>query len=77
MKADRFFVEPLGDAPGNEYRILGNKVQFRNVGDDHAAASAWRTLDGNDVLMHLSLGTAVGEWLMRQSPALHRSAPVR
>ncbi len=66
---ERFILSPLGGTPGNEYRIKGSRVEFRRFNEgvprgqkyDH-----WRTLTPNDVLMHLSLNTEVGKWLMKR-----------
>ncbi len=71
MKASHhFLVHAAGTFPANEYRIVKDQVQFRIIGNGQAGS--WLTLDGNDVLMHLSLKTSVGEWLMRVSPAVQK-----
>jgi hypothetical protein len=66
---ERFFVAPGGGAPGNEYRIAGDQVQFRVVNNSQPTpiAGRWHTLDGNDILMHLTLDTSVGKWLTTHS----------
>lgn len=66
---ERFILSPLGGTPGDEYRINGSRVEFRRFehgdlrGDKYGA---WRALTPNDVLMHLSLNTEVGKWLMKR-----------
>lgn len=65
---ERFVVSPLGRAPGNEYRIVKGRVEFRSFQENGAQGkpSTWRTLAPNDILMHLSLETEVGKWLMKR-----------
>jgi hypothetical protein len=41
----------------NEYRIINGEVQFRPKTSD------WRTLDSDDIKMHIALSTPVAAWL--------------
>lgn len=66
---ERFVLSPLGVNPGNEYRIVGGRVEFRsfhNGNSERQKCSAWRALAPNDILMHLSLNTEVGKWLVKR-----------
>ncbi len=66
---ERFVLSPLGGTPGNEYRIVGGRVEFRSFQKDAAQqrkCGAWRALAPNDILMHLSLNTDVGKWLLKR-----------
>jgi hypothetical protein len=67
MKSYEHFVyAPLSGAPGNEYRIAEDRVQFRILipGDSEPAKGPWHTLDRGDLLIHFSLRTAVHRWLV-------------
>ncbi len=66
---ERFVLSPLGAAPGNEYRIRDSRVEFRSFEQSDSRGSkhgTWRALAPNDILMHLSLNTEVGKWLMKR-----------
>ena len=69
---EHYLVAPSNGAPGNEYRILRDHVQFRIV--DEGIPGAWRTLSTGDILMHLTLETCVGKWLTERSQRAARSA---
>ncbi len=59
----------MDHTPGNEYRIAGGRVEFRSFepGCGKGRRSGqWRPLAPNDILMHLSLNTAVGKWLLKR-----------
>jgi hypothetical protein len=54
-------------APGNEYRIKGNEVEFRAVDArgrpfGHTRGK-WRALTSEEVQLHMSLKTPVADWL--------------
>jgi len=62
----------MGGAPGNEYRIVDGRVEFRSFQERAAEirkCSPWRSLGPNDILMHLSLNTQVGRWLLKRLQA--------
>ncbi len=63
---EHFVIAPLNGAPGNEYRIVGGQVHFRVIapGKPGSRNGRWRTLHANDLLLHLSLKTDVGKWLL-------------
>ena len=66
---ERFVLSPIGGAPGNEYRIVSGRVEFRTFRERDESIrrnSTWRALGPNDILMHLSLNTEVGKWLMKR-----------
>jgi hypothetical protein len=66
---ERFVLSPLGANPGNEYRITGGRVEFRSFHNGNGQLrknGVWRALAPNDILMHLSLNTEVGKWLVRR-----------
>ncbi len=66
---EKFVLAPLGASPGNEYRIVGSRVEFRSFepGCGKGRRSGeWRALAPNDILMHLSLNTEVGKWLLKR-----------
>ncbi len=69
---EKFVLAPLGDSPGNEYRIQGSRVKFRSFNQSAPRGQKyghWRTLAPNDILMHLSLNTEVGKWLLKRLQA--------
>ena len=71
---ERFLLSPLRGAPGNEYRIVGRRVEFRSFQERTGSgrrSSAWRPLAPNDILMHLSLNTEVGKWLLKRLQTRH------
>ncbi len=71
---ERFVLSPLGGAPGNEYRIVGGRVEFRSFQErtgNPRKCSTWRALAPNDILMHLSLETEVGKWLVKRLQYRH------
>ncbi|HMC29621.1 MAG TPA: hypothetical protein VKL99_02225 [Candidatus Angelobacter sp.] len=54
-------------APGNEYRIKGNEVEFRAVDArgkpfEHANGK-WRILQRDEIQLHFVLRTPVADWL--------------
>ena len=63
---ERFIYAPISGAPGNEYRMVGNWVQFRVLtpGDGSRSKGPWQTLDRNDLLIHFGMRTAVAKWLI-------------
>lgn len=66
---ERFVLSPLGGRPGNEYRITGGRVEFRCFQErpgERQKHGTWRALAPNDILMHLSLNTEVGKWLLKR-----------
>lgn len=65
---ERFVLSPLGGSPGNEYRIVGGRVEFRSfeTNASQRRCGVWRSLAPNDILMHLSLNTEVGKWLLKR-----------
>lgn len=66
---ERFVLSPLGRTPGNEYRIVGGRVEFRSFDGrsvEGRRSGTWRALAPNDILMHLSLNTDVGKWLLKR-----------
>lgn len=68
-QCERFVMSPLGTAPGNEYRIMEGRVQFRSFepgAGKGRRSGGWRALAPNDILMHLSLNTDVGKWLLKR-----------
>jgi hypothetical protein len=54
-------------APGNEYRIRGNNVEFRAVNGNgkrfNHPSGKWRILGSDEVQLHFSLRTVVADWL--------------
>lgn len=68
QRYERFVLSPIGGAPGNEYRIVDGRVEFRSFQEREKPrkVSTWRALGPNDILMHLSLNTEVGKWLMKR-----------
>ena len=69
QRYERFVLSPLGGTPGNEYRIVSGRVEFRSFEQRSAhgrRCGAWRSLAPNDILMHVSLNTAVGKWLLKR-----------
>ncbi len=69
MRYERFLLSPMGATPGNEYRILEGRVQFRSFqpgAGKGRRTGDWRALAPNDILMHLSLNTEVGKWLLKR-----------
>lgn len=67
QRYERFVLSPIGGAPGNEYRIVGGRVEFRSFQRaKQRKCGAWRPLAPNDILMHLSLNTEVGKWLVKR-----------
>lgn len=69
MRYERFVLSPIGGAPGNEYRVHHGHVEFRSFQERNEKArrcGSWRALSPNDVLMHISLNTEVGKWLMKR-----------
>lgn len=63
---EHFIYAPIRGAPGNEYRIDGDRVQFRILtpGVAEPIKGPWHTLDRSDLLIHFGMRTAVGKWLM-------------
>lgn len=66
QRYERFVLSPMGGAPGNEYRITEGKVEFRSFQRTGHKCGPWRALRPDDILMHLSLNTEVGKWLMKR-----------
>lgn len=73
MRRDFLQIGSKRNLPINQYRVVGNQVQFR-VGNPREAEANWRVLTNDEILMHLSLDTAVAEWLIKR---LHISAAIR
>jgi hypothetical protein len=59
-------LDASNGAPVNEYRVHGNRVEFRILtpdGRSYRALPGWRALSPNEVLLHFNLKTAVAGWL--------------
>ena len=59
-------LDASNGAPVNEYRVDGNRVEFRILtpeGRSYAALPGWRTLSENELLLHFNLRTPVARWL--------------
>jgi hypothetical protein len=63
----RLRIESNGTAPTNDYRIVGEHVEFRVLDSSgpspRRARSGWRVLDESDINLHHALGTVVSKWL--------------
>jgi hypothetical protein len=69
MSSPRLLIE-FGDGSEDEYRIYKRLVIFRSRA---RRRSHWRRLSPNDILMHLTLRTVVGKWLMLRLPSRTRN----
>ncbi len=61
---ERFILAPTESCPGNEYRILRDRVEFRSFRRN--ATGRWRALEHADILLHLNLETPVARWLLER-----------
>ncbi|MCI0348083.1 MAG: DUF4178 domain-containing protein [Acidobacteriales bacterium] len=60
---ERFSVS----APGrvvNEYRIHRDKLELRTWNLQGRMPKQWRKVEPDEIMLHLLLNTAVGQWLM-------------
>jgi hypothetical protein len=61
-------LESVEGSPVNEYRIRGERVEFRALdamGNPYGLGSEWRDLTTDELVMHFSLDTLVARWLFR------------
>jgi hypothetical protein len=77
MKSERRLTIDFGDnSRVDEYRIQGREVEFRARRPDGSAlpewGDQWRQLTAGDISLHLTLHTAVGEWLTLRLPNFAR-----
>jgi len=73
---EHFIYAPVRGAPGNEYRMVENWVQFRILTpmDGGHSKGAWHMLDRNDLLIHFGMRTAVAKWLIAHRRVVEQRA---
>jgi hypothetical protein len=61
---ERFTIFSEKDAPVNQYRVRNRDLEFRVLGPYAQRFRApWRKLTPDEIALHMSLNTAVAEWL--------------
>jgi hypothetical protein len=78
MKFERRLTIEFSDGDVDEYRIRNSHVEFRprerHSSEQQKRRSQWRSLDADDIALHLALRTPVGEWLVLR---LQNRGPMR
>ncbi len=68
MKSERRLTIEFSDGDVDEYRIKKSQVEFRpherHSSEQQKRISQWRSLDADDIALHLALRTPVAEWLV-------------
>ena len=68
MKSERRLTIEFNDGDVDEYRIRNSHVEFRPRQRRSPALpenrTAWRSLEAEDIALHLVLETPVAEWLL-------------